>query len=295
MRSKLFVPASHFDLFAKALTSGADAVCFDLEDGVAPAAKPSARDNLTTFLCAQPYAAERAAGAPLLIVRTNHAGSPDFALDLAAALWPSVSALALPKVESAEELIHAAEMIASVERDRDIVTPLGLLPTIESARGLRQAAEIAQSSGRILGLQIGFADLLEPLGIAPTNLTARDQIRLMLRLAAAEAEVDCYDSAFADFSNAAAYQQHLDAGAALGFAGTSCIHPKQVAAANLAYTPSPEALAHARRVIAAAQEAQERGAGVTTLDGKMIDRPFMLAAERLLARSRAQGDPHHAE
>ncbi len=279
MRSKLFVPAMRVELFKKAIGSGADAVCFDLEDGVAPEARPAARANLETFL------ASRTPGSPLLLVRTNSVASADFPLDVASAVWPSTFAIALPKVETAQDILLAEKSIAALELERGIATPLGILPTIESPRGLRLAVEIARASARVIGLQVGFADLLEPLGIARDNALARDQIRLMLRLAAAEADLDCYDSAFPDFRNLVAYQQQLDAARAVGFAGGSCIHPAQVEPANLAFTPAAEALERARRIVDAARHAAQRGDAVTSVDGQMIDRPFVLAAERLLRRN----------
>jgi citrate lyase beta subunit len=279
MRSKLFVPAIRVELFKKALGSGADAICFDLEDAVAPAARPEARAHLEAFL------ANRTAGSPLLLVRTNSVASSDFGLDVASAVCSSTFAIALPKVESAEDILQAEKSIAALELERTITTPLGILPTIESPRGLRLAVEIARASARVIGLQMGFADLLEPLGIARDNAFARDQIRLMVRLAAAEANLDCYDSAFADFGNLAAYQQQLDAARALGFAGSSCIHPAQVEPANRTFTPTPETLADARQIVAAAKLAAERGDAVTSVNGRMIDRPFVLAAERLLRRN----------
>jgi citrate lyase beta subunit len=279
MRSKLFVPAIRVELFRKALGSGADAICFDVEDAVTPDDRPAARAHLETFL------ENQTAGSPLLLVRTNAVASSDFHLDVASAVWPSTFAIALPKVESTEDIWRAEKSIVALEVERAITTPLGILPTVESPRGLRLAAEIARASARVIGLQMGFADLLEPMGIARDNAFARDQIRLMLRLAAAEADLDCYDSAFPDFRNLTAYQQQLDAARALGFAGSSCIHPAQVEPANLTFTPTPEELADARQIVAAAKLAAERGDAVTSVNGRMIDRPFVLAAQRLLRRN----------
>ena len=140
MRSKLFVPAIRVELFKKALGSGADAVCFDLEDAVAPGARPDARAHLEAFL------ANQTAGSPLLLVRTNAVACSDFRLDVASAVWPSTFAIALPKVESAEDIWRAEKAIAALELERAITTPLGILPTIESPRGLRLAVEIARAS-----------------------------------------------------------------------------------------------------------------------------------------------------
>lgn len=279
MRSKLFVPAIRPELFSKALHSGADAICFDLEDAVAPERKPEARQNLRDFLTHREPAA-----APILLVRTNPVGSEHFDQDIEACVWPSLAAIALPKVESAAEILRAHSALAALESDRKIPAQLGILPTIESPRGLRLAFEIAQSSARIIGLQLGFADLLEPLNIARDNQFARNQIRLQLRLAAAEAGVDCYDSAFTDIRDSIGFENELQSARELGFAGASCIHPTQIPFANHAFTPTPDELAFARRIIDAAQQAQLKGESVTVVDGKMIDAPFILRARKILAR-----------
>lgn len=283
MRSKLFVPAIRPDLFAKALGSDADAVCFDLEDAVPENRKEEARAFLQAVLAASP------AASPLILVRTNPVNSAEFSADVAASAFPSLHAIALPKVESAQEVLLAAQAIASLESSLGLSTQIGILPTIESPRGLRLAIEIALSSTRVIGLQLGYADLLEPLGITPDNQFARNQLRLSLRLAAAEAGVDCYDSAFPDFHNATGYAEHLAAAHAMGFAGSSCIHPSQIDATNRAFTPSAEALSLAQRVVDAAAQAAARGEAVTQLDGKMIDRPFILQAQRLLSRVSKDG------
>jgi citrate lyase beta subunit len=281
MRSKLFVPAIRFDLFGKALAVGADAICFDLEDAVSFDRKAAAREGLASFL------QDHVTGAQRLLVRTNSLASSDFALDLDACVWPSVFAITLPKVESSQDIADAEQSLLALESKRTNGYQLGILPTIETPRGLRNALEIAKASSRIIGLQIGFADLMEPLGISSDNLFARNQARWTLRLAASEANLDCYDSAFPEYTDLAAFQKHLDAAYSFGFAGCSCIHPSQVELANSTFTPSAEALAYANRVVEAAHEAAKCGAAVTTLADKMIDRPFITAAERLLARNRS--------
>lgn len=280
MRSKLFVPAIRFDLFEKALASNADAICFDLEDAVSFDRKVAAREFLTPFL------QNCMTGSHRLLVRTNPVNSSDFALDLDACVWPSVFAITLPKVESALDIKAAERALVDFELERVNGYQLGILPTIESPSGLRNVYEIAKASSRVIGLQIGFADLMEPLGISPRNLFARNHVRWTVRLAAAEADLDCYDSAFPEFTDTKAYQQHLDAAYEFGFVGCSCIHPAQVELANLTFTPSIEAVAFANRVVDAAHEADKCGSAVTSLDGKMIDRPFVTAAERLLSRDR---------
>ncbi len=278
MRSKLFVPAIRPELFEKALHSGADAICFDLEDAVAPNRKAEAREHLRSFLTQS-----NVPPSPLLIVRTNTVASDHFAPDLEACVWNSLSAIALPKVESANEIHSANAALESLELSRNISKKIGILPTIESPRGLRLAYEIANNSPRIIGLQLGFADLLEPLGISTNNQFARNQIRLALRLAAGEAGLDCYNSAYANIKDLIGYENELSSARELGFSGTSCIHPSQIPVANRIFNPTDEELAYATRVVQAAEAATQSRNSVTTLDGKMIDNPFILRAQKLLA------------
>jgi citrate lyase beta subunit len=280
LRSKLFVPAVRPELFSKALASAADAVCIDLEEGVPPRRRAEARNNLSTFL----LNVESRPG-PALLVRVNQASSSELPLDLDAVVNSGVWAIALPKVEDVAEIQRVDNMVGTLEEQRSLAHRIALLITIESPRGLRLAAELAQSSERVLGLQLGFADLLEPLGISSTDASARQQIRLMLRLAAGEAGIDCYESAYLDFKNEDNYRAQLQDARSLGFAGASCIHPKQIAVANRVFTPTPEEIEYAKGVVNAAEEADRKGRAIAQFRGKMIDRPLVLRARAILAIS----------
>lgn len=275
MRSKLFVPASRPELFAKALASAADSVSFDLEDSVGPDQKVTARQTLAAALAG----AEAAASAKILIVRINTPNGPHFAADLDAVVHARVDYLNLPKVESAAEVAAACAAIAAVEKARGIARPIPLLVNIESPRALRLAAEIAAADPRVAGLQLGFADLLEPLGIARDHAAAIQQIQLMVRLAAGEAGRWAYDAAFGDIKNPDAFRAEALAARRLGFLGKSCIHPSQIAIANEVFQPSEAEIAWAHRVVAAA--AQHSGA--FALEGKMIDEPFVRRARAVVA------------
>jgi citrate lyase beta subunit len=279
MRSKLFVPAIRPELFAKALGTAADAICFDLEDGVPRDKKPEARDNLDAFLSSPASEVQKR-----LMVRVNPVNSIDFPHDLRAVIRPSLFAIALPKVETIEEIHHAAELLSSIEQERGVTSPVALLITLESPRGLRCAYELAVSSARICGLQLGFADLLEPLGISSNYGVARQQIRLIVRLAAGEAGVDCYEGAYPLIRDKVGFLAELSNARALGFAGASCIHPDQVEDANRVFSPTPEEIAYAETVLVAAEEADRAGNAVAVLNGKMIDRPFILRARAILDR-----------
>ena len=280
MRSKLFVPASRPELFPKALASDADAVCYDLEDAVIEERKEEARAGLRVYLkSAAPV------NCPLEIVRINGFRSAHFLDDLEAIVWPRLMAVVLPKVEDADEVRELEEALRKLENERHCPRPVMILPTIESPAGLRKAHDIALSSDRIAGLQAGFADLLEPLGIVSSHSFARSQVRLALRLAAGEAHLPCFDAAYANFRDLEGFAAEAELARALGFRGTSCIHPSQVVVANRVYAPTAAEIEHAVRVIAAMDAAREAGSGVPVVDGRMVDAPFERAAKLLLARA----------
>ena len=279
MRSKLFVPASQPALFPKAFASTADAICFDLEDSVLPTQKAQARRNLREVLASGFNPRQT------IIVRVNHVRSADFIDDLSAAVFPAVSVLTLPKVEDPSEIRDAAAVLLALEKERNLEQPLAILVTIESPRGLRLAESIATADARVAGLQLGLADLFEPLGIQQNDMSAAHQVRFRLRLAAGEAGVPCFDSAFSNFKDEEGYVREAEMARSLGFAGKSCIHPDQIALANRIFSPSPEEIAAALRCVEAARQASTAGSGAFALDGHMIDEPFIRRAEAILQRA----------
>ena len=290
MRSKLFVPASRPELFDKALAGAADAISFDLEDAVAIERKAAARDNLKCLLGQElaPSARTREAD-KTLIVRVNACGTPHFGRDLDAVVWPALHIINLPMVESADDVRQAVAAIEVLEHERSIARPLGILANIESPRGLRLAAEIALAHPRVIGLQIGYGDLFAPLGIAAGEPDATQYVRIAVRMAAGEAGVDAFDGAFVDYSDQAGYRRDSQAARQLGFAGRSCIHPSQVALANEVFRPSEAEIAHALKVVEAATEHLGRGVGAFTVDGRLVDGPFITRAEHLVALARRLG------
>ncbi|TDK23077.1 CoA ester lyase [Luteimonas aestuarii] len=279
MRSKLFVPGIRPELFAKACAGEADAVSFDLEDAVPPARKAEARRAVAAFLSAQP----RPAQGKDVVVRVNPVGTAEFEDDLATLLPLPVDLLNLPRVESAET-VHAA--VAAIERHASAqghATPLRLLVNIETPRGLRRAAGIAGAHPRIAGLQLGLGDLFEPHGIRRNEQAHVRMAMFQVAMAAAEAGVFACDGAHPDYTDDAGFVQEARMSRALGFAGKSCIHPRQVSWANAAFAPTAEELDWARRVIDAAAVADAQGKTVFSVDGRMVDPPYLRRAQRLLA------------
>ena len=170
MRSKLFVPGSRPELFAKALAGEADGISIDLEDAVEESRKAEARGTVAAFLRAGPPASGK-----VIIVRVNGRDTPHFGADLEAIAWPAVDLVNLPGAERAEDIRSVAQTLARLEAERGIERPIGILANIESPRGLRCAAEIAAADPRVEGLQLGFGDLFEPLGIDRTRRGGRPQ------------------------------------------------------------------------------------------------------------------------
>jgi citrate lyase subunit beta / citryl-CoA lyase len=285
MRSKLFVPGSRPELFAKALGGEADALSFDLEDSVSAARKAEARSALQDLLSG-PTA--RASG-KTLIVRVNPVGSEHFEADVRAVVRPGLALLNLPKVESADDVLAAVRALEAAERANGVTEPVGLLLNIESARGLRLAYALASAHARVAGLQLGLGDLFEPLQIARHEPAALHSVMLQMRLAAGEAGVFAYDAAYARFSDMEGFRAEAGLARRLGYVGKSCIHPSQVAHANEVFQPTGEEIAHARRVDAAASDAEARGIGAYTVDGHMVDAPFVQRARAVLATARRLG------
>jgi citrate lyase subunit beta/citryl-CoA lyase len=288
MRSKLFVPGSRPELFAKALAGPADAISIDLEDAVLESRKEDARQSVRAFL----HGLEGAVADKLVIVRVNDMGTPHFVADLAAVVSPGLYAVNLPKLETAADAERAAAMLTRLESQHGLAEgQIGILANIESPRGLRNAAEIALASPRIVGLQIGFGDLFEPLGIDRTDTQALHGVQLAVRLAAGEAGIPAYDGAYANVSNQEGYRQEAQRARRLGFAGKSCIHPSQVPLANQVFQPTQDEVGFAMRVLAAWQDAERRGLGAITVEGRMIDKPFVVRARAMVAAGASAGTP----
>ena len=281
MRSKLFVPGSRPELFEKALVAGADAVSFDLEDSVVPARKAEARDAVGVFL------SQARSRVPLCIVRINPLSTPEYGADLETVICAGLDMINLPKVESGADILALCADLDRLEQARGIACPIGILANIETPKGVRLAAEIACSHPRVTGLQLGFGDLFEPLGIDPAVALNKTVLRLTIRLAAAEAGIPLYDGAYPTVGDPDGFRaEALDARAS-GLAGKSCIHPSQIETANEVFFPTPIEITRAREIVTAASARFGEGMGAFALDGVMIDGPYVDRARAVLALSEA--------
>lgn len=262
----LFVPGTRPERFTKALNSGADAVIIDLEDAVAAQDKDSARNAIRTA-----WPTFTADEKKRLIIRTNAPGTQFYSADLILAQELSVVCLLIPKAESLDQINGAAQILPNT----------ALIPMIETALGLDHLKEIA-SSNQVLRLALGNLDLQADLGMVcdaqETELqTARYQIVLASRLARITPPID---GVTPSTDNLARIEGDSQRAKRMGFGGKLCIHPKQIPAVKAAFMPTSEEIEWARKVIAADQASQ---GGAVKLDGRMIDRPVVLLAQRTLA------------
>ena len=266
-RSLLFAPATRPERFAKAAASGADAVCLDLEDAVAPGDKGLARTAALNFLAARP------AGGPAIGLRLNGRGTPWFDDDLKAAARAGADFFMIPKAASAQDF-------AMLQRALGESRPFW--PLIETPEALMRAWEIAAAPA-VAGVLFGAFDFSAEVGCDMSwepLLFARGQIAA----ACARAGVQALDAPPAAIDDPDALRQETDRARRMGFTGRACIHPAQVAPVNGVYTPDAETVAQARRILAAFEAA---AGGPALLDGKLIELPVARQARRIL--DRAQG------
>jgi len=266
-RSMLFVPGTRRDRFEKALASGADAVILDLEDGVDPRRKPDARDAVADFIAGRPAAASS------VFVRVNAPASPWIDDDLACVgRLDGIRGVVLPKVESPRQVEAAARHAPS----RRVV------PLLETARGVLDAAAIAAADADVPALLFGAEDLTADLGI-PRTVDGEELLfaRSAIVLAAAAVRADAVDAVFTDLADSDRLRVDAERARALGFRGKMAIHPAQVPVLNEVFAPTPDEVERARRLVAAFDAAG--GEGVIRVDDQMIDAPVVRRARRVLA------------
>jgi len=262
-RSYLFVPGDRPDRFDKAVATGADIVVLDLEDAVLPKAKTGAREAIRDWLCKGGRAA----------VRINGIGTEWHEEDIVLLATPGVAAVLLPKAEEPAALAAFASAL-----------PQGLptVPLIESALGIWNARELAGVNG-VTQLAFGSIDFQLDTGIEAEGealLYARSRLVLASAIARIAPPVDGVTIAMDDEEQLRA---DITAARALGFGGKLCIHPRQVLAVHEGFAPDEATLAWARAVVAAARTSD---AGAVRVDGKLIDRPVVERAKRILEDAR---------
>jgi len=282
-RSLLFSPGDRPELMRKAPATDADVICFDLEDAVAPDRKAEARESVRAVLadpdfepdaevCVRLTVTEPAADLDALVGERSETGHRD---DL------RLDAVMLPKVEDPDRVDRAAALCA----DRGLEPAVFAL--VETAAGVLSAESIAAAPATD-ALVFGAEDLAADVGATRTGegtevLYAREHVVL----AAGAADVDAIDTVYTDFSDADGLREEAEFALTLGYDGKLAIHPAQVDPINAAFTPGPEEIEWAEKVLAARDAADREGRGVFQVDGEMIDAPLIAQAERIAERAAA--------
>lgn len=284
-RCILYVPGSETRKIDKAVTLGADAVCLDLEDGVAPNKKPEAREIVAHALRSIGF------GGSEKLARINAIGSGLESDDLEAIVPARPDAIVIPKVSGAPQVQWVSERIRQLEIEHAMEgTSIALIGMIESALGVINLREIASADARLEALIFGAEDLAADVGAARTREGMEVlYVRSAIVTACAAFGLQAIDLLYLDFRDPEGLRAEALRGAQLGYAGMQVIHPNQVPIVQEAFSPSAEKIANAKKIVDAAREHLNAGRGAFALDDKMVDMPIIKAAERVLAQARAAG------
>jgi len=259
-----------------------DGVILDLEDSVHPAEKDAARILVRNALrCVDFGGAER-------MVRINQL--PVGLEDLDAVIPEAPELILIPKVETADQVLEVADRIMALRHEEDVESPVWLMPILESGLGIENAFAIASASDTVAALTIGLEDYTADLGVVKTPEGAETAwARSRLVNAARAAGVQAIDSVYGDVADEDGLMAWGQRARAMGFVGMGCIHPRQIRIIHEAFAPTQPELEKALRIVDAFREAQDKGLGVVSLGTKMIDRPVVLRARKLVERAREAG------
>ncbi|PYX63965.1 MAG: citrate lyase ACP [Acidobacteria bacterium] len=279
-RSRLYLPGSEPKYFINASLHQPDAIILDLEDSVHHAEKDAARILVRNALRAVDFGdCER-------MLRINQL--PLGLEDLVELIPEQPDLVLVPKVEHPGQIAEVDRMIGELKARQDINRAIWLMPIIESALGIENAFAIVAASPNVVALTIGLEDYTADLGVART-VDGRESLYARSRIvnASRAAGVQAIDSVFSDVADMEALRQWGENSRALGFEGMGCIHPSQIPVVHAAFSPSPAEVEKAEKIVAAFEEAQQRGLGVVSLGSKMIDPPVVQRAQKLVTRAKA--------
>lgn len=279
MRSWMFVPGHQGRMIDKAYELKLDVAMFDLEDGVPPAEKDTARAMMAETL-AHP------SDGMLRFVRIHPIGSKEIESDLSAVIRPGLDGLTLTKVNCPEDVSQVSAILDEREGSAGLQPgSVRLLATIESARGLVQASAIAASSPRLVGLMFGAEDFAMDLGLFSIRQGEAGHFlyaRSALVVAAVSEGLQVIDRVYLDIRDPAGLEEDTRLARDLGFTGKALIHPAQIEVVERVFHPTDAEITHAQRVVEAFETAEAAGAGAVAVDGQMVDLPVVERARRIL-------------
>lgn len=299
-RCQLFGPGSNTKLFPKMAASDADVINLDLEDSVSPSDKDAARANIIEAINTIDW------NTKYLSVRINSLDTPYWyrdVVDLLEQAGDRIDQIMIPKVGCAADVYAVDALITAIERAKGRTKQVSLEVIIESAAGIAHVEEIAASSPRLQAMSLGAADFAASMGMQTTGIGGTQENYYMQHgenrhfsdpwhWAQAAIVAACrthgilpVDGPFGDFSDDEGFRAQAKRSATLGMVGKWAIHPKQIALANEVFTPSDEAVAEAREILAAMKDATARGEGATVYKGRLVDIASIKQAEVIVAQS----------
>ncbi len=279
LRSLLFIPGNQPRMLQKALCLTPDAYVPDLEDSVPDGEKDAARSLIADVL------PEMARAGPLVVPRVNAMDSGLLEADLKAVVGPHTFGISVGKVGTASEVDHVSRLVEQAERDNGAEPgSTGLVVWLESALAIVNAYSICAASTRTVAVAFGAEDFTNDMGIERTRGNSEIEYpRRVVTVAARAADVLALDTPYFAFRDPDGLRDEAREARGFGFTGKFAIHPAQIEIIREAFSPSDEEVAHARRVVAASEEAEKAGRGSTSLDGEVIDLPVVRRARGLLA------------
>ena len=271
-------------MMADAHIYGPDSIMLDLEASVTMAEKDAARLLVYQALKTVDY------GNTEMVVRINPLNTPYGKKDIEAVVKAGVDVIRMPKTETAEEVVEVEREIERVERELGCVGRTKIMAAIESTLGIVNAYAIATASPRMMGIALGAEDYCANLKAQRTP--GGDELRLAretIVVAARAAGIDALDTVYSNLNDMETFRQEVEYIKTLGFDGKSIINPRQIEVINEVFAPKEKEITKARAIIAAIKEAEAKGSGVIALNGKMIDRPVVIRAQRTINLAIASG------
>jgi citrate lyase subunit beta/citryl-CoA lyase len=280
----MFVPGNNPGMMADAYIYGPDSIMLDLEDSVTMAEKDTARLLVYNALKTIDY------GDTEMVVRINPLNTPYGKKDIEAVVKAGVDVIRMPKTETAEEVIEVEREIEKVEKEIGCLGRTQIMAAIESALGVVNAYAIATASKRMMGIALGAEDYSATL---KTQRTPEGSELLLARetivVAARAAGIDALDTVYSNLNDMETFRNEVEAIKKLGFDGKSIINPRQIEVVNEVFAPKEKDIQKSLTILAAIKEAEKKGSGVIAVNGKMVDRPVVLRAQRTIDLAIASG------
>ena len=280
----MFVPGNNPAMMQDAFIYGPDSIMLDLEDSVTMAEKDTARLLVHNALKSIDY------GTTEMVVRINPLNTPYGKKDIEAVVKAGVHVIRMPKTETADEVREVEAEIEKVEREIGCLGRTQIMAAIESTLGVINAYDIAIASKRMMGIALGAEDYSANL----KTQRSPEGIELLLArqtivVAARAAGIDALDTVYSNLNDMETFRKEVELIKQLGFDGKSIINPRQIEVVNEVFAPKEKDIQKALTILAAIKEAEQRGSGVIAVNGKMVDRPVVIRAQRTIDLAIASG------